>query len=99
MIGAVNRVHSARAFLFALALSASGGATPTDGLLDPCTPAQVSGAENELFKDMPPGTFGYQDAKLLFDGAITAGCQSSPLLFCPSCEISRVQIVLRRRCA
>lgn len=75
--------------VLALTWASSAGATPTDGVVDPCTPAPVAGAENELFKDIPPGSVGHAEAKALYDAGVTLGCQASPLLFCASCEISR----------
>lgn len=72
-----------------LTWSSLAGATPTDGLLDACAPAVVAGAENELFKDLPKGSVGYDEAQALYDANVTKGCQASPLLFCTSCEISR----------
>jgi hypothetical protein len=73
------------------------GATPTpepggDGGAT-CEPATVKGAENELFKDLPKGALGYAEAKLLFDGGITSGCSASPRLFCPTCGVTRAQLV------
>lgn len=82
------------AALACLSSAAVAFATPTDGLLDPCAPATVVGAESELFKDMPPGSAGHQEAQLLHAEGITTGCQTSPLLYCPSCEISRVAMVV-----
>ncbi|MBK9000449.1 MAG: S-layer homology domain-containing protein [Myxococcales bacterium] len=73
--------------------SASAGATPTDGLLDPCTPATVSGAESATFKDLPPGSAGAVEAEALYAAGVTQGCQANPLLFCPTCELSRAALV------
>lgn len=87
----------ARPLAFAVALTAAFGgraaATPSDGVLDPCTPAAASGAENEIFKDLPPGSAGKLEAEALFAAGVTQGCQASPPLFCPSCEISRAALV------
>ncbi len=79
----------------AAVVATAGGAlaTPEDGLLDPCVMGTVGGAENETFKDMPPGSLGHDEAKLLYDEGITNGCQASPLLFCADCEITRVAMV------
>src|SRR5690606_9140502 len=58
-----------------------------------CDKQPVSGAENELFKDMPPGTHGKAEAEAIYDAKITSGCQPSPLLYCPNCTLTRVQAV------
>jgi MYXO-CTERM domain-containing protein len=78
----------------ALLLTAGGAlATPEDGLLDPCVKGAVAGADAETFKDMPPGSLGHDEAELLYNEGITSGCQTSPLLFCADCEITRVAMV------
>lgn len=58
-------------------------------LIPQCTPAAVPGAENEVFKDMPPGSFAYNEAKILYAHGITNGCKSEPRLFCPNCPVKR----------
>jgi hypothetical protein len=58
-----------------------------------CVKGAVSGAENEIFKDMPPSAFGYSSAISLYKAGITSGCQKSPLLYCPNCELTRGQAV------
>ncbi len=59
-----------------------------------CFPTPLPGAENETFKDMPPGSFGHDEAIALFDAKVTNGCQTTPArLFCPSCELTRAQAV------
>ena len=68
-------------------------ATPSDGVLDPCTPAPVTGAENEVFKDVLPGSVGSAEANALFAEGVTKGCSASPQLFCPTCEISRAALI------
>ena len=56
-----------------------------------CTPAAVSGAEGEIFKDMPPGAFGKAEAEALLAAGITNGC--APDLYCPTCIATRAQAV------
>ena len=58
-----------------------------------CVKAAVSGASNELFKDMPAGSFGYAAAKSLYNAGITSVCSKSPLLYCPDCTLTRGQAV------
>jgi hypothetical protein len=54
-----------------------------------CQPAPRAGAENEIFKDMPPGSFAYNEANILYANGITHGCRNEPKLFCPSCPVKR----------
>ncbi len=57
---------------------------------DPCNPTWKPGAEDELFKDMSPGSFAYKEAMILFANGITNGCRSAPnRMFCPSCSVKR----------
>jgi MYXO-CTERM domain-containing protein len=58
-----------------------------------CFPTAISGAEGEVFKDMPPGSFAHDEAITLFNHKITSGCQSSPRMFCPACALTRGQSV------
>jgi len=52
----------------------------------------VPEAAGELFKDMPAGSTGYQEAKKLYNAGITSGCQVSPTLFCAACPLTRAQM-------
>ncbi|HMR11990.1 MAG TPA: S-layer homology domain-containing protein, partial [Polyangiaceae bacterium] len=54
-----------------------------------CSKEPTAGAENEVFKDMAPGTFGHDEAIALHDAGIVSGCQASPKLFCGTCELTR----------
>ena len=56
-----------------------------------CTPAPIPGAENEVFKDMPKGTFGKKEAEALLSAGITKGCAKD--LFCPDCLTTRAMAV------
>ena len=58
-----------------------------------CTPSEDPAAAGELFKDMPAGSTAHLEAQLLHQAGITTGCSSSPLLFCPSCNLTRAQAV------
>jgi hypothetical protein len=59
----------------------------------PCDPTWEPGAENQLFKDMPPGSFGYDSAKKLYAQGITHGCRDAPnRMFCGGCELPRDQM-------
>jgi len=44
-----------------------------------------------LFKDLPPGTWGKQEAELCYAAGITNGCQ--PDYFCPDCDTTRAMAV------
>ncbi|HEY3356353.1 MAG TPA: phosphodiester glycosidase family protein [Polyangia bacterium] len=57
-----------------------------------CTPAPVPGAESAEFKDVSPTHWGYGAAVALHAAGITAGCSTSPPLFCPDCRLSRAQL-------
>lgn len=59
-----------------------------------CTPMPVFGAESELFQDLPAGTFGKEEAELLYEEGITEGCSESPRLFCPNCPTTRRALVV-----
>jgi hypothetical protein len=52
----------------------------------------VPEAAGELFQDMPAGSTGYEEAKKLYAAGISSGCQSSPLLFCAPCPLTRAQM-------
>jgi MYXO-CTERM domain-containing protein len=56
-----------------------------------CNPEAVAGAENETFKDMPPGMFGKKEAEALLVAGITKGCSQD--LFCPDCLTTRAMAV------
>ena len=58
-----------------------------------CYATPLPGAENEVFKDMPPGSAGFAHAIALANAGITNGCSSDPKMFCPSCKITRAQAV------
>ena len=58
-----------------------------------CVAEAVDGAEDALFKDLPPGQFGFEEAALLRRAGITTGCQPNPLMFCPRCLTTRAQMV------
>ena len=59
-----------------------------------CVPAPVAGAESSYFKDMVPGSLGFDAALLLAQAGITNGCSNEPKLFCPECPTSRYQAVV-----
>jgi MYXO-CTERM domain-containing protein len=68
----------------------SGGGADA-GVVCPKTP--VAGAENETFKDMPDGSLGQAEAIAIYEAKITSGCSDDPLLFCPTCILTRGQAV------
>lgn len=56
-------------------------------------PMWVPGAEDEVFKDMAPGSFGYDAALKLKALGITHGCrQDENPMFCPRMSVSRSQM-------
>ena len=65
----------------------------------PCNPdcgcnfEAVAGAEAQTFKDLLPGAFGADAADKLHAAGILDGCQLDPLLFCPTCYMSRAALV------
>ncbi len=65
----------------------SSGGTTRCGLA--CSKKPVAGAEQEVFKDMAPDTWGHPEALALYDAGVVSGCQASPKLFCGDCELSR----------
>jgi MYXO-CTERM domain-containing protein len=58
---------------------------------DSCEAAPVAGAEDSLFKDLPPGAFGQEEAELCYAAGITNGCQED--YFCPDCNVTRAMAV------
>ncbi|MEZ4224311.1 MAG: S-layer homology domain-containing protein [Polyangiaceae bacterium] len=70
-----------------------GGPCGADPEPAACTPTPVPAAQNELFKDMAAGSLGYAESKLLYQAGITTGCSKSPLMYCPSCSLTRAQAV------
>lgn len=54
-----------------------------------CVKEPVAGAENELFKDVGPTAAEAAAVAKLYGEGVISGCESSPLLFCPTCELSR----------
>ncbi|TNF24885.1 MAG: S-layer homology domain-containing protein [Deltaproteobacteria bacterium] len=71
------------------------GAPPEDEEQPVCTSSAVGAAAGEPFKDMPPGSFGHDEAIALLEAGITHGCRSDPdPLFCPNCPATRYQAVV-----
>lgn len=63
--------------------------TPPPPVPGGCVPTAAAGASNALFKDFPPSQTGYPEAEILYRANITTGCQTTPLMFCPNCKMSR----------
>jgi hypothetical protein len=65
----------------------------------PCNPVcgckfePVVGAETQVFKDLLPAAFGADAADKLHAAGILDGCKVDPLLFCPTCFVSRSALV------
>jgi hypothetical protein len=45
-----------------------------------------------IFGDVPVGSFAADFIEALYNAAITGGCQTSPLLYCPNSPVSRQQM-------
>jgi hypothetical protein len=59
----------------------------------PDDPMWEPGAENEPFKDMPPGSFAHAQAIDLLERGITSGCRGAPNpMFCPRAPVTRSQM-------
>jgi hypothetical protein len=55
-----------------------------------CFPTALPGAEDEVFGDMPAGSFGHDEAIALQEADIIGGCQVEPRrMFCPHCSLRR----------
>jgi len=65
-------------------------------ILDAMAPTCYGGvrdADGELFKDLPPGATGHDEAQKLHDAGVTQGCQAAPCrLFCPDDAVTRGQM-------
>ena len=60
-----------------------------------CFPTALAGAEDELFGDMPPGSYAHDEAIALHEAGIVGGCQTEPRrLFCPHCGLTRAQAAI-----
>jgi len=57
-----------------------------------CIQAPVTGAENEMFKDVPPGLNGKEEIEALANAGITHGCNTAMELYCPDCPLSRAMV-------
>jgi MYXO-CTERM domain-containing protein len=59
-----------------------------------CYPTRLVGAESAAFKDMPPTSLGYAQAKLLHNQKLITLCRTKPdPMFCPNCPITRREFV------
>ncbi|HKI02825.1 MAG TPA: S-layer homology domain-containing protein [Thermoanaerobaculia bacterium] len=47
-----------------------------------------------IFADVPPGAFAADFIEQLFSDGITAGCSSSPMLYCPTANVTRDQMAV-----
>lgn len=54
-----------------------------------CSKGPVTGAENEVFKDVGPSAAEAESVAALHALGIVSGCESFPPLFCPACELTR----------
>jgi MYXO-CTERM domain-containing protein len=60
-----------------------------------CFPTALPGAEDEVFGDMPPGSYGHAEAIALQEADIIGGCQVEPRrLFCPHCPLRRAHAAI-----
>jgi MYXO-CTERM domain-containing protein len=57
-----------------------------------CFATALAGAEDEPFSDMPPGTYGHDEAAALLEAGHISGCSTDPRAFCPSCGVTRAQV-------
>jgi MYXO-CTERM domain-containing protein len=77
---------------------AASGQPQTPGschVLGGCFATPVTGAENEDFKDLPPGWVGHAEASVLLSEGITSGCAQTPvMMFCPRCPIQRGELAV-----
>jgi hypothetical protein len=65
------------------------GPNPDEYVCCGCVKEPVAGAENELFKDVGPTAAEAAAVAKLYGEGVISGCESSPPLFCPTCELSR----------
>ena len=55
-----------------------------------CFPTILAGAETEPFGDMPPASYGHDEAIALLDAGWVSGCRNEPQpMYCPGCALSR----------
>ena len=57
-------------------------------------PLFVPPAATGIFADVPPGTLQADFIEQLFHDGITAGCSASPMLYCPSANVTRDQMAV-----
>ena len=48
----------------------------------------------QTFDDVPPGHFAFESVEKLVDAGITAGCSTSPPLYCPNSKVTRGQMAV-----
>ncbi len=53
-----------------------------------CSPQPASGA-NGTFGDVPDNSWYYDIAETMYAEGVTSGCQASPRMFCPNCDLDR----------
>lgn len=54
----------------------------------------IENITSQVFQDLPPGSFGFDAANLLYAKGITTGCNASPLQYCPNQSITRAQMAV-----
>jgi hypothetical protein len=84
-----NPLLGAAALAACIALVPDASAAPVQ-----CVPTPKVGAEQQIFKDVLPGSLGEDEAVALKNDGIPVECWSSPLMFCPDCTITRAQLML-----
>src|SRR5580658_10309075 len=54
----------------------------------------MEGGSTQIFTDVPPSLQFYDYITLLYQDGITAGCSSSPLMYCPTTSVTRAEMAV-----
>ena len=66
---------------------------PCEGTGCTCAKQPVAGAENEIYKDVLPTSIEAESVAALHAAGVIGGCDDSPPLFCPGCQVARSAMV------
>ena len=54
----------------------------------------MEGGSTQVFGDVAPGSQFYDYITLMYENGITAGCGTSPLVYCPSTDVTRAEMAV-----
>lgn len=54
----------------------------------------MEGGSTPIFQDVPVGTQFFDYIAIMYSRGITAGCQASPLIYCPTSQVTRAEMAV-----